>query len=631
MAVARLLREDGSLSGHESNRFYLNLGDGTFADASAVVGLDSDRDGRAFATFDWDGDGDLDLIIKNRNSPQLTLQRNQTRTRNHGVAFELSGRESNRDAVGAAITLKTSRGPRTSFVRAGSGFLSQSTRRVYFGLGPDTRVNEVIVQWPGGREQRFRDLPADQLILLQEGNSEWRARPFAPASEERPEPLQQAGPTADPRDEPVGESWLLDPLPVPTLAGKDVEGQPVSLTKWSGKPVFINFWATWCAPCQKELPLWSQAYDEIRAAGAEVLGVSVDDPGHEAQVREFVQKLNLPFPVLLPDQASVQAYNILHRNLYTRRHDLEIPTTYLVDAEGNLVKVYRGLTQPAQLLADLKRLPAGPGEWLARALPYPGRVVRQPFQRDYIALVFDLFEGQAGKEARRYLPRAIAGLEQASQVFPDGKGLYLKLSIFYMANGQPEAAAPVLQKAIALDPNYADAHYNLSQVYERTNRLDDALQALRRYVELAPSDAKAFDRLGLLYFSDAQQQAALCPGGPSGDICRQAAEQNLDQALHSFERAVELQPNQPEAVRHLGMAYFGRRYYYLAAETLEKAVRLKPDSTQTQMVLAQSYYHLGKFEQARSAAKKVLLIAPAEKAAQELLAQIDQVTGRKQP
>ncbi|MFQ5776648.1 MAG: tetratricopeptide repeat protein [Terriglobia bacterium] len=609
MAVARLLREDGSLSGHEANRFYLNLGDGTFADASAVVGLDSDRDGRAFATFDWDGDGDLDLIIKNRNSPQLSLHRNQTRTRNHGVAFELTGRASNRDAVGAAITLETSRGTRTSFVRAGSGFLSQSTPRVYFGLGPDTHVGEVIVQWPGGREQRFQDLPADQLILLQEGSSEWTARPFAPSSQVRPGHLQQARQTQTPPSESVIENWLLDPLPVPTLAGQDVEGKPVSLTKWSGQPVFINFWATWCTPCQKELPLWSQAYDQIRAAGAEVVSVSVDDPGNEAQVREFARKHNLPFPVVLPDQASVQAYNILQRSLYTRRHDLEIPTTYLVDAEGNLAKVYRGLTQPAQLLADLKQLPAGADERLARALPYPGRVVRQPFQRDYIALVFDLFEGQADQEAKRHLPRAIAGLEQASQVFPESKGLYLKLSVFYMANGQSEAAVPVLQKVIALDPNYADAYYNLSQAYERTNRLEEALQALRRYVELAPNDAEAFDRLGLLYFN-------------RGDS---------DEALRSFEHALRLQPDHPDAVRHLGMIYYGKRYYHLAAETLEKAVRLRPDSTQSQMVLALSYFHLGKFEQARSAAEKVLQIAPTEKTAQELLEQIDQVTGRKQP
>lgn len=602
------MREDGSLSGHEHNRFYLNLGDGTFADASAVAGLDSDRDGRAFAALDWDSDGDQDLIIKNRNSPQLTLLRNQTPTRNHGIAFELVGDKSNRDAIGAAITVKTQRGPRTSFVRAGSGFLSQSSRRVYFGLGSDAAVGEVIIQWPSGLEQRFQNLPADQLVILHEGSSKWTARAFAPVQERQPEPVELARQSAE-QSEQGTESWLLEPLAVPALTGRDLEGGEVALANWAGQPLFINFWATWCAPCQKELPMLGRAYDRIRAAGAGIVGVSVDDPGTEALVDQFVRTHGLPFPVVLPDQASVHAYNILHRNLHIRRRDLQIPTTFLVDANGNLVKIYRGLTQPEQLLADLTRLPSRPEQHLALALPYPGRVVRQPFGRDYIALVFDLFEGQAEEQAKHYLPQAIAAVEGAVEAHPESKGLYLKLSILQLANGQPEAALPVLQKAIALDPDYADAHYNLSQAYERLNRRGEALLALQRYVELIPNDAEALDRLGLLYFN-------------SGDT---------DEALRSFERALALKPEHSEAMRHLGMIYYGKRYYYLAAETLEKAVRLSPDSSQSHMILALSYFQLGQFEQARSAAERVLQITPQEEAAQQLLQQIDQVTGRARP
>ena len=87
-ALNRLIREGGSWSGRETNVFYVNCGDGTFADASAVLGLDFSQDGRAFAVADLDRDGDLDLVLKSRNAPQIRILRNDLNPDYRAVSFD---------------------------------------------------------------------------------------------------------------------------------------------------------------------------------------------------------------------------------------------------------------------------------------------------------------------------------------------------------------------------------------------------------------------------------------------------------------------------------------------------------------------------------------------------------------
>ena len=117
-AISRLIRGNGSWSGHERNCFYLNNGDGTFIDASGISGLDFPQDGRSFVGFDYDLDGDVDIALKNRNAPQLRLLRNDLANGRASVRFVLEGRSSNRDAIGARVEVHTSRGVRQKTVRA---------------------------------------------------------------------------------------------------------------------------------------------------------------------------------------------------------------------------------------------------------------------------------------------------------------------------------------------------------------------------------------------------------------------------------------------------------------------------------------------------------------------------------
>ena len=184
-AINELIRADGAWSGYERNIFYVNNHDGTFSDASGALGLDFMDDSRAFALSDFDHDGRLEVVLKNRTGPQLRILRNQMQIMGSAVAFRLHGQKSNRDAIGAAITVEVgsagaspaANGPQqqVKFVQAGSGFLSQHTKEVFFGLGKSQGSVRATVRWPSGLVQQFDNVPVGHRVEIEEG-SEGRCR-----------------------------------------------------------------------------------------------------------------------------------------------------------------------------------------------------------------------------------------------------------------------------------------------------------------------------------------------------------------------------------------------------------------------------------------------------------------------
>jgi hypothetical protein len=155
-----------SLNGYERNVLFRNDGDGTFTDVAWVNRADRVEDGRGVAVLDFDLDGRLDVALRNYRQP-ANLLHNRGATR-HWVTFELVGRRSNRDAVGARIRLRAGDAWQTRVVSAGSGYLSGSSLRQHFGLGRAEQVDEVLISWPSGEHSRHRDLPADRAYRILE-------------------------------------------------------------------------------------------------------------------------------------------------------------------------------------------------------------------------------------------------------------------------------------------------------------------------------------------------------------------------------------------------------------------------------------------------------------------------------
>lgn len=108
-------------------------------------------------------------------------------------------------------------------------------------------------------------------------------------------------------------------------------GKTSRLSDWKGRPVVINFWATWCTPCQEEMPLLIEAHRTHSADGLIMLGVNAQESAEQA--KKFVDKFQIPFAVVLDSRGEVM-------QLYTVRG---LPTTVFIDREGRIVARYAGL------------------------------------------------------------------------------------------------------------------------------------------------------------------------------------------------------------------------------------------------------------------------------------------------
>jgi peroxiredoxin len=110
--------------------------------------------------------------------------------------------------------------------------------------------------------------------------------------------------------------------PAPDFQLPNLEGQPISLSDFRGKPVLLNFWATWCGPCVFEMPFIQSIFEESSDTGLVILAVNIGEA--PPTVRDFIQSGNFSFPVLLDTSQDVALeYNVRG-----------IPTTFLIDKDG---------------------------------------------------------------------------------------------------------------------------------------------------------------------------------------------------------------------------------------------------------------------------------------------------------
>ncbi|HEV2493497.1 MAG TPA: CRTAC1 family protein [Terriglobia bacterium] len=132
---------------------------------------------RGLATADYDNDGDLEILVTNMNdSPELL--RRARKNPNHSILVKTVGTRSNRDGLGAKITIAAGGLRQYDEVRSGASYLSSSDRRVHFGLGAAVRVDGLEVDWPSGQKDVASDLPADRVLVVQEGKGVVEAKPF---------------------------------------------------------------------------------------------------------------------------------------------------------------------------------------------------------------------------------------------------------------------------------------------------------------------------------------------------------------------------------------------------------------------------------------------------------------------
>ncbi len=147
--------------------FFLNNHDGSFRDASTLIGPEFNAAivGRGTAVADYDNDGDLDFVIANLSgTPQLL--RNDMASDYHWVMFRLRGTRCNRDGIGARLNLSAGGLKQTLEIRRNVGIFSSSDPRAHFGLGGADKIDSLEVRWPGGDVQQFKNLGVNRHYLI---------------------------------------------------------------------------------------------------------------------------------------------------------------------------------------------------------------------------------------------------------------------------------------------------------------------------------------------------------------------------------------------------------------------------------------------------------------------------------
>ena len=132
---------------------------------------------RGMAIGDLDNDGRLDAVVTTNDGPVHILH-NETATRNHWILLKLVGDKSNRDAIGAEVTLVTGSRSQYATVSTASSYLSASDKRVHFGLGQENVAQRIEIRWPSGIRQTLKDIPVDQILQIDE--------PAAPSTPQKP-------------------------------------------------------------------------------------------------------------------------------------------------------------------------------------------------------------------------------------------------------------------------------------------------------------------------------------------------------------------------------------------------------------------------------------------------------------
>lgn len=161
----------------EANLLFRNLGSGRFENVTSRLGPDIAQPGvsRGAAVGDFDNDGDLDLLISNNGqAPQLL--RNEGGNTNHWLAIQLVGTTSNRDGIGARITLRAGNHKHVEYAAGGRSYQAAHDPRIHFGLGPHTTVDSLEIRWPSGAVQELKKIPADQFIKIKEGEGRIKHR-----------------------------------------------------------------------------------------------------------------------------------------------------------------------------------------------------------------------------------------------------------------------------------------------------------------------------------------------------------------------------------------------------------------------------------------------------------------------
>jgi len=630
-AINELIRSDVTWSGFERNVFYLNNRDGTFSDVSGIVGLDCMEDSRTFVLSDFDHDGRQEMVLKNRNSPQLRFFKNVMPDLAPAIAFRLTGKKSNRDAIGACVTVETEAGRQTRWLQAGSGFLAQHSKELFFGLGTANGPIRATIRWPSGLLQNLAALPLNHRIWVEEGTPPSRIELFV-KSPGLPTAALEGFSTAEVLLTAT-ESWLLAPIQAPDFSLVGADGRTESLSARRGKPVLICFFSSSSTGAEDYLKQFEKINARWEGAGLQLLVIDVDAVQDLTKGKPIQHSPPQTLSILQATPDLVAIYNLLFRSIFDRHRDLILPTTFLVDEAGDIVKIYQRSFENERFGEDFKNIPRTDAQRVAKALPFPGADTGYSFGHNYLSLASVFFERGYPETSETFFQRALQDDPASAEALYGLGSVYLQqqklkdaresferalklqssypgtipnawnnLGILSAREGNTAAAIEFFQRALQIDPAHLIALLNLGNAYRQRKEWVEAKKTLQRAFDVGPDDPEVNYSLGI--------------------VCAQLEES--DRAEEYLKRAVELRPVYPEGLNNLGVLYLRTKRPDEAVHRFEESIRVAPEYDQSYLNLARVYTIQGEREKARDVLLALLKQHPDHVQAKAELSQLGQ-------
>ena len=493
------------------------------------------------------------------------------------------------------MTVETDELEVTRIVQAGSGFLSQHSKELLFGLGDSKAVRQVTVVWPSGLRQTLPGLGLNQRHWIEEGKGAVRSEPFRAAS--APSARDQAAAPATASAAAASGTWLYQPFPAPDFTARDLGGQERSLSALAGHPAVVLFWATWAPPSRAALAELARHGQALAAAGASVLAVAVDPAVDEAKVRAAAS--GLPIQVVAGSEELAGTWSILNRYLFDRREDLPLPTAFLLNAQGEVVKVYRDPILASAVLADVPRIDGSSTDRLARAVPFHGTFTSAPADRGYFQYGLELSE-------QGFDRAALPVFEKVAKQDPSAITFY-NLGTLYMKGGNPSGAGAAFARALELSPDDAEAANSLGALLAQSGQVPAAIERFRAALASRPDFPDALNNLGFALFQSGQP----------------------DQALDLYQKALALQPGFAEALNNLGIFYGRQGDLERARAYFQQAVERRPAYGEAASNLALVLGAQGDTDGAVAVLEKSLAANPAFEMTYVTLARVHLKAGRR--
>jgi tetratricopeptide (TPR) repeat protein len=553
-AINQFIREGYSWNGNESNVFLVRDGE-RYRDASAESGLMFAADSRAFAVTDFDGDGVVDLAVKSRLGPQLRLFANQAAQGKHRVAFDLTGTKSNRDAIGARVEVDG----QTQWLSAGSGYLSQHTKRLHFGV-PGPSVARVRITWPSGLVQELQNLAADRRYRITEGEAPGPGIPFS-----APTVFGAAPPPRGDNTPRLHDTWFVEPIPLP----EPHRGPGLLILHGAQKPT---------PPADVPAELVDLRNDASRAA----------------------------------------AWALFRRYLFEyRAPELELPLTLLLDREGRARKIYAQVPSRQQVQSDLpaapsatllgRRLDAAQRDYYKLgaallwsgydrfALPYlEASAARQPDNAKMWMLI-----GRAHLRLNELGP-ADTALQRATGLDPRLADAWNERGGVAAARNDHAAALAHYQRALSIQNDLIYVHLNAGQACDRLGRLPAAEQHFRQAHALDKKSPEAANALGL-------------------NLAKQG---RAAEAKPLLQEAIRLKPDFAGAINNLGVLYLQQGQVNDAIAAFQYGIQQAPKEEVLYLNLSRIYLQAGEREKVRQLMRDLLAALPGSSVAQRALREL---------